>query len=293
MLSTLQRYLTTGAPSKSSRWLVLFGLIGIMLAVFILRTWLAKNGNAPRVFEIFETFTLAASAGALTMGFRTLTAGDWLTGAGLGLLVGVTMPFATLFNPYPFWGLDAPATQGILRGGITAVALWGGLVIMRHGGPVRVSLTQGHWRKAAASLVVGVVIGLPVAILNGYANTLTQHRPFIWQSPVAAALDALQPAVVEEAVYRFAFLGLIWLVLRRGWSEKQASWLAGLLSLSVHSFAHVDDQLVTQPLMALGMGSVMALIWGVPPTILALRRDFESAVSFHWIQDFVRFLGGL
>jgi hypothetical protein len=40
------------------------------------------------------------------------------------------------------------------------------------------------------------------------------------------------------------------------------------------------------------MGLVMVLLWGVPPTILALRRDLESAIAFHWIQDAARFLAG-
>jgi hypothetical protein len=39
-------------------------------------------------------------------------------------------------------------------------------------------------------------------------------------------------------------------------------------------------------------GAAMALLWGLPPTILALRRDLESAVAFHWIQDAARFLAG-
>jgi|GEM_PF-4049502 hypothetical protein len=31
----------------------------------------------------------------------------------------------------------------------------------------------------------------------------------------------------------------------------------------------------------------------VPLTVLALRRDLESAVGFHWVQDAARFIGGL
>jgi len=40
------------------------------------------------------------------------------------------------------------------------------------------------------------------------------------------------------------------------------------------------------------MGLAMALIWGLPPTFLAQHRGMESAIAFHWIQDFARFLTG-
>jgi hypothetical protein len=48
-----------------------------------------------------------------------------------------------------------------------------------------------------------------------------------------------------------------------------------------------------QPLTALAMGAALGLIWGLPMTVLALRRDLESAIGFHWIQDGFRFLAGL
>jgi len=71
-----------------------------------------------------------------------------------------------------------------------------------------------------------------------------------------------------------------------------AGWLAGLPALFIHNFMHFDDLWPQAPLTALGMGLAMALLWGVPPTVLALRRDLESAIAFHWIQDAARFLAG-
>jgi len=57
-----------------------------------------------------------------------------------------------------------------------------------------------------------------------------------------------------------------------------------------HNLMHFDDLWLQAPLTALGL--VMALIGGLPPTIPALRRDLESAIAFHWIQDVARFLEG-
>ena len=68
--------------------------------------------------------------------------------------------------------------------------------------------------------------------------------------------------------------------------------LAGLLAMLAHNFSHFDDLFIQSPLMALGMGAVLALIWGVPPLLLARRHGLESAIAFHWIQDVARFLSG-
>jgi hypothetical protein len=156
---------------------------------------------------------------------------------------------------------------------------------------VRVSLALGDLRKTFLNLVIGLAVGAPFAILNVFALQFTQGQPLTWQNPLAALSDAIQPAFVEEVVYRFAFLGLMWMLIRRSMPQS-AGWLAGLLALFVHTFMHFDDLWLQAPLVALGMGLMMALIWGLPLTILALRRDLESAIAFHWIQDAARFLTG-
>ena len=61
----------------------------------------------------------------------------------------------------------------------------------------------------------------------------------------------------------------------------------------VHTYAHYDDLFVSQPIVALIMGAALAVIWGMPMTVLAVRRDLESAIGFHWVQDALRFWAGL
>lgn len=81
------------------------------------------------------------------------------------------------------------------------------------------------------------------------------------------------------------------MALRKTLPEK-AAWLAGLLAVLVHNYAHFDDLFLQSPLTALGLGAVLALFWGLPPLILARRRELESAIAFHWLQDVARFLTG-
>ena len=246
----------------------------------------------PRLNDIFTALTVAGSLVVLLKGFGQIKISDWLIGIGTGLLVGVTMYYATLFTPYDFLGIvQGNVTQALVRGVCTFIAMLGGLAIMRQDGAVQVSLAQGNIRKMFVNILIGLAIGLPLAILNVFALQFTQGQSITWQSPVAALSDALQPALVEEIVYRFAFLGLVWMVLQHS-TPRLADWQAGLLALFVHNFMHFDDLWLEEPLVALGMGLVMTLVWGVPPTILALRRDLESAVAFHWIQDAARFLIG-
>lgn len=282
----------TPAPA---RWLTLAALVAALLAVFVVRSYLAQTGDPPRLADLFEILIVGGSALVLLTGHRSLTRTDWLVGAGVGLFLGLQLPAAELFRPFPF--LDTVrdvAGQALIRGAFAAVATLGGLVIAHRDGPVRLRLAGGEWRRALVSFAIGAAIGLPLAVLNAFANAWLQGRPFQWQNPLTAAVDALQPAVFEEVLYRLALLGLLWLVLRRSWPSRQAAWLAGLLSLLVHTYgAHYSDEFLTAPVATLTMGAAMGLIWGVPLTVLALRRDLDSAVGFHWVQDFARFWAGL
>ncbi|MBK8990024.1 MAG: hypothetical protein IPM39_28845 [Chloroflexi bacterium] len=269
-----------------------FLLTAVILAIFVGRTLLATTYVVPRLFDLFSSLTLLGALAVLLRDSRHLQRSDWLTALSLGTLVGGGMLFATLFSPYPFFGLVGNHLgQAIVRGVLTAVAALGGLVIMRQGGPVQFHAAAGNWRKAGQGILVGLVVGLPLAVLNALALQLTQGQTIQWQNPLAAMLDALQPAIVEEAIYRFALWGLLWLLLRQS-LPGQAVWLAGLLAMLVHNYSHFDDLFIQSPWAALGMGAVLALVWGAPPLILARRRGLESAVAFHWIQDVARFLAG-
>jgi Type II CAAX prenyl endopeptidase Rce1-like len=162
---------------------------------------------------------------------------------------------------------------------------------MRLGGPVQFLAATGEWRKLGRNLLLALAIGIPLAVVNVFALQLSQGQPFDWQSPLSAVRDALQPAIMEEVVYRFALLGLLWLALRK-LLPNQAAWLSALLAMLMHTYMHFDELFVEAPMAALGMGLVLILLWGLPLSYLALRRGLESAITFHWIQDVARFVSG-
>lgn len=275
-----------------NRYTTLILLIATIPAIFIGRTLLATKFTMPYTFQLFDTLTVIGALFVLLKGHRNLQWSDWITALVLGVVIGVGMLFATLFSAYPFLRLVGSNTgQALIRGSFTVIATLGGLVIMRQGGPVQFHSANGDWGKTGWGILVGLAVGLPLAVLNVFALQFTQGHPIDWQNPLAALLDALQPGVVEEVIYRFALWGLLWLVLRNS-LPKQAVWLAGLISMLVHNYSHFDDLFLQSPLMALGMGAALALFWGLPPLILARRRGLESAIAFHWIQDAGRFLAG-
>lgn len=266
-------------------------VVGI-LAIFIARTLLAAQYDVLRLFEVFDILTIAGAIVVLLKDYARLTAVDWLLAASLGFVVGVEMLFATLYSPYPLFGVvQSNLGQAFARGTATFLACLGGLTIMRQGGPVVFRSANRELGRAGRDLLIGLLIGTPLAVLNIFALQFTQAQSIAWQSPAAALLDALQPAIVEEVIYRFALWGLLWMMLRYSMPDK-AVWISGALAMVIHNYAHYDALFVQSPLVAIGMGLVVMLIWGLPPTLLARYRGLEAAIAFHWIQDVTRFLAG-
>lgn len=275
-----------------NRYLIPAFLVAGILAIFVARTLLAESFHIPRTFHLFDTLTIIGALLVLVKHYRNLQMGDWIISIALGLAIGVGAKFATLFSPYPFLGLVRnDLAQAMLRGLFTAIATLGGLAIMRQGGPVQFYTANGNWRNMGRGVLAGLVVGLPLAVLNIFAMQATQGQSIHWQNPFAALLDAFQPGVVEEVIYRFALWGLFWLILR-GSIPNKAVWLAGFLAALVHGYSHFDDFFLQAPLMGLGMGALLTALWGLPALVLARRRGLESAIAFHWLQDALRFWTG-
>lgn len=265
--------------------------VGI-LAIFLVRALLAIGAKVPYTFHLFDSLTVAGALFQLLKGYRNLRRGDWITALILGTVIGVEMNFATLFTPYPFLGLvQSNTAQALIRGLLTLVATLGALVIMRQGGPVQFSAANGDWRYSGRIIMLGIAIGLPLAVLNVFALQFTQGQPMYWENPIAALLDAIQPGLMEEVVYRFTLWGLLWKILHNSMPDRTI-WPSGLLAMLIHDYSHFDDLIIQSPLVAIAMGLAVAIVWGLPPMLLARFKGLESAIAFHWIQDVARFLAG-
>lgn len=275
----------------SQRYKTLILLIGIILVFFIGRTLLAAQFDVPRLFELFDSLTILASLFVILKSYHDLCSKDWIIAIGLGCFIGISMLFTTLFSPYPFFGIVKKTTElALVRGAFTTMATLCGLIIMRQGGPVTFLHSEGK-KNPWKNILFGLAVGIPFSILNVFAFTLTEGQKIVWQNPLAAFVDALQPGIVEEVIYRFALWGLLWLILRKSLPTKAATF-AGLLVVFVHTYAHYDTLFIQAPLMGIGMGLVLGIVWGLPLYFLARHRGLESTIAFHWIQDALRFLTG-
>lgn len=294
------RTIVGGRLTAAHAWRVPVLLLVAALPLAAILLWGSMTPSRPGIelFQVFDSATIVASLVVVVFRFRKLEPLDWTLSIGLGVLLGALVPFTGfypllgwVFGSVPQHPLDVSWVAIAHGAGLSAAAL-AGLCVMRSGGPVTVRLAGGDWKAALRGLGFGVLAGMPLAAINAYANTWVQNRPFVLQSSVFPLLEALEPGVVEEMVYRFALIGILWMVLLPFWGAK-APWIAGLLALLIHSYAHYGNLLLTNPAMYLIFGAVLALVWGVPMTLLALQRDLESATGFHWVQDAVRFMGGL
>ena len=82
---------------------------------------------------------------------------------------------------------------------------------------------------------------------------------------------------------------MLWLALRTS-LPYPAAWLSALLAMLVHNYMHYDELFVQAPLVAIGMGLAVLVLWGLPLTYLILRRGLAASITFHWIQDIARFV---
>lgn len=270
----------------------LFLLSAGILTIFIMRAVLAQIINMPHTFEIFDVITIVGAAIFVWQNHHHLHRSDWGLALTFSILIGIGMQFATLYTPYPFFGIVKTNTgHAVIRSAFTFIAMLGGLAIMRQEGPVSFPLANGRWHQVLRNTLLGLGIGLPLAVVNVFALQFIQGQSIQLQNPLAALADAIQPGIVEEVIYRFVLWGLLWLVVRTSLPE-QAAWIAGLLAMLVHNYSHFDDLFLQSPLVALGMGAGLALVWGLPPMILARRKGLEAAITFHWIQDAARFVAG-
>ena len=179
---------------KIQKNIPLFWILFAILAIFIGRTIMVKTVELPRLFEIFEIITFTGCLAILPQGRHFLKRSDWRIAIFLGAIVGLGMLFATLFTPYPYIGrVYSRIGQTLIRSILTFIAALGGLAVMRQDGPVQFRLATAAWRKFRRSLLIGLMIGMPLAILNIFALQISTGNSIFWQNPFAVLIDAFQP----------------------------------------------------------------------------------------------------
>jgi hypothetical protein len=287
-IGNCDKIMNMSQSSSITRWLLPTSIYAVVICVFVIRTILASSYAVPALFDIFNLGILVLSGGILIRWYLYLNRLDSLIAVGAGVIFG---SFVNLTSFYPLLRFYDPILTSIGHGASLTIILAAALILMRKDGPVHFELANNEFQRTQRGILLGLLLGIPFAILNAVAFSLMQGQPFALQDPLISALGALQPGFVEEVVYRFTFLSMVWYVLK-DYNPKYAIPLAAALALIVHNYAHLSDLFVMQPLFAIVYGAIVCILFGLPPTLLALRKNLECAIAFHWMVDFVRFLAG-
>lgn len=201
------------------------------------------------------------------------------------ILVGSILALALCFVEFIFQPDDAMGwLVNTLLIAFQAVA---GILLLNHTGLTKIQLYDGNIRKAIQSFGWGCMLAIPPALLNIASLTGSQLSEFDrefdqwWK-----AFYALQPGILEETWARLFLLTLFYALLRPTSSQKPQRTLTAALVISVfiHGLAHYPASM-SDPMSVI----FAALMYGIPLGLIYIKRDFESAVAYHFFVDFVRF----
>ncbi|KAJ49720.1 hypothetical protein BD780_001565 [Clostridium tetanomorphum] len=156
---------------------------------------------------------------------------------------------------------------------------------------IKSSLVESKFKKAIISLILGALISIPLGIINFlYFKNTTGYLS--WQNPIISAFLALQPGIVEEIVFRFFIMNVFITILSKYSNKKYTVAISMFLGVVPHSLCHFSELWIINPVNAIVMLVLTSLLFGLPMAYLQYKRDLETAISFHWCIDFIRFLGG-
>jgi hypothetical protein len=214
------------------------------------------------------------------MNWPGLTRRTFLIGLALGLASGLSH---YVNDPSVWWNL----WQGLG----TWVCFLGGVLLFHGQQAPRVAAFEASPADVGRSLLLGIALATPLAVVNNLYFYLTSGTIAL-QSPLLSAWAAVSPGVHEEVIFRFFVLALCLTLLRSTTARRPAMIVAVLLAVVPHSLNHLPDLFLAQPVSGLILLLATSLLFGLPMALLQLRRNLETAISFHWFIDAIRFLFG-
>lgn len=161
----------------------------------------------------------------------------------------------------------------------------GGLLLQRMG-LTHVRMVDGDWQLALQGFLWACLLALPPALLN---ISFGAHAEDAWVDQLWEPLVALLPSIAEETWARLFLTTLIYALLRPKANQHptRALVMAVLIAAVVHALAHLPGAMVFSPVVLQAL--LTALLFGVPMGLLFVKRDFEHAVGYHFLIDFIRF----
>ena len=274
---------TITLPRRPSAGWLGVAAIALIYAALYAANLLLPLGNTNHMTRIWDWSQMALAATAavvLILKRRNLTAGAALTGLALAVVSAVSH---AQHDPSPLWSALEGAAVWLCF--MTGAALFHDLAA----GAVRAF--QPPLAAIGRSLAFGALVALPLAVVNNLYFYLSAGG-VRFQNVFVSAFEALSPAIHEEIIFRLFVLALCLYLLRASPSRRLVTVAAVALAVVPHSLNHLPDLFLQNPPMGLAMLAATSLLFGLPMALLQLRRNLETAIAFHWLIDFVRFLFG-
>ncbi|MGD8902747.1 MAG: hypothetical protein PVH95_06710 [Anaerolineae bacterium] len=264
------------------------GWIGIGLMALLYAGLYASNlwfplshGNYTMRIWNWSQLALAATALlALVLRRSFVKPRTLLIGLALGVLSGLSHSLK-----------DPSVWSNALEGGIVWIGFMGGVALFQDLEASRVVAFQPPVVRTGRSLLIGIAAGIPLAVINNLFFYLTTG-PVDFRGIFSSAFEALNPAISEEIIFRFFVLALCLNLLEGSHSPRLALTAAVILAVVPHSLNHLPDLFLENASMGLTMLVATSLLFGLPMALLQIKRNLETAIAFHWVIDFMRFLFG-
>lgn len=141
------------------------------------------------------------------------------------------------------------------------------------------------------AFLLGILIAIPFALLNFIYFRLTIGT-VQYMNVFKAALLALEPGISEEIIFRFFIMNAIFTLLDNRIKKKYIVFISFFFGIVPHSLIHFSELWISNVPAAFFMLITTSLLFGLPMAYLQYKKDLETAITFHWFIDFIRFIGG-
>ena len=195
--------------------------------------------------------------------------------AGTGLAIGLISALGTVF--LGTGDLSWAAAYLIM----IPPAFTGGALLLQRTQLGHVRLLEGKPAMVLKGFLIGCVLALPASFMNLLGNLQSQDTYIVhWWQP----FYAIVPGIAEETWARLFLVSFCYAVLRPTTNPhpRRAIVLAILISILAFSTAHGGFN----PFVII----IDGLLFSTPYALLLIKKDYEHAVGYHFMVDFIRFI---
>jgi hypothetical protein len=271
---------------KTHAGLIVVAILAIYSLIIIMPLLFGGPSVHPLLHPVLWSLALLSIASvAVVVLNREITFLNLLIALAICAVVGSTSLLCIKNgDPASFFGT-------FLANGVPAgICYLGGYALLSSTKLTHIRFIEKDWTKGVKSIGLGILFSIPWVILNilmiqGSGTVDVWMKGEVWR-----ALTAIQPGVAEEIVFRLFLLTACFFLLSPYLTKRSAIWVSIILSAFIHGCLHTVPMLLTNPIMAIIQGFTVSVIFGLPMAYLYVKRDLETAISFHFFIDFIRFI---